>query len=161
MLLQEPTPELLERWKTVYQEYRPRLSPNRKSAGELVGYLQGSYPLQEVQDEKWKRIVELSVLENDCFAERLPDGVQPDPAVFLIRREERGEKLYRDQDEVFSGIPIVVGIVRVTGYFQVEGSSLLWDELFAFRGLDETDLDNAYLVAEYVACKKRFDGCGI
>jgi len=44
-----------------------------------------------------------------------------------------------------------------SGYFLVEGSSLLWDELFAFRGLDEEDLKNYYLVAEYVACLRRFD----
>ncbi|MPN52317.1 hypothetical protein SDC9_199973 [bioreactor metagenome] len=43
-----------------------------------------------------------------------------------------------------------------TASFHVEGSSLLWDELFAYRGLDEMDLRNFYMVAEYAACLKRF-----
>ncbi len=38
----------------------------------------------------------------------------------------------------------------------VEGSSELWNELFAFRGLDEEDLKNYYLVAEYISCLKQF-----
>ena len=37
----------------------------------------------------------------------------------------------------------------------VEGSSRLWDELFVYRGLDLVDLDNFYLVAEYVECLKK------
>ena len=39
----------------------------------------------------------------------------------------------------------------------VEGSSQLWDELFAFRGLDDDDLTDFYLVAEYISCLKKFD----
>ena len=38
----------------------------------------------------------------------------------------------------------------------VEGSSLLWDELYVFRGLDEQDLENYVCVAEYIACMRRF-----
>ena len=33
---------------------------------------------------------------------------------------------------------------------------MLWDELYAFQGLDETDIQNFYCVAEYVSCLKRF-----
>lgn len=45
-----------------------------------------------------------------------------------------------------------VGIDLVSGYFYVEGSEEIYDDLFAFRGLDERDLDNFFLVAEYVKC---------
>ena len=38
----------------------------------------------------------------------------------------------------------------------VEGTSLLWDELYAFRGLDAQDLENYVCVAEYIACMQRF-----
>ena len=51
---------------------------------------------------------------------------------------------------------IFVGLDTVTGFFMVEGSSLLWDELYAFRGLDAQDLENYVCVAEYIACMQRF-----
>lgn len=33
---------------------------------------------------------------------------------------------------------------------------MLYDELVAWRGLDEDDLNNYYLVAEYIECLERF-----
>ena len=48
-----------------------------------------------------------------------------------------------------------VGIDTVTGFFTVEGSTLLWDELCAARGLDEKDVQNAVSVAQYVAARER------
>ena len=38
----------------------------------------------------------------------------------------------------------------------MEGSGELYDELIAFRGLDDRDLENFYLVAEYVAAAQKF-----
>ena len=43
-----------------------------------------------------------------------------------------------------------------SGCYTVEGSSLLWDELCAYQGLDKDDLDNPVCVAEYVECMKKF-----
>jgi hypothetical protein len=43
-----------------------------------------------------------------------------------------------------------------TGYLLVEGSSSLWDELFAFQGLDKNDIENFYLVAEYIKSLKKY-----
>jgi len=37
----------------------------------------------------------------------------------------------------------------------VEGSEQIYDDLFAFRGLDEKDLNNVFMVAEYVKCIKK------
>jgi hypothetical protein len=39
MLLQEATPEMVEAWKEVWQKYKSRLLPNRKSGREVVEYL--------------------------------------------------------------------------------------------------------------------------
>ncbi len=65
--------------------------------------------------------------------------------------------LTRGLEEGNTGSPIYVGMDLITGYFQVEGGcSLLWDQLFAFRGLDAMDLENYYLVAEYIGCLRRF-----
>lgn len=36
----------------------------------------------------------------------------------------------------------------------VEGSEEIWDDLLAFRKLDEQNLTNFFLVAEYVRCIK-------
>jgi hypothetical protein len=33
---------------------------------------------------------------------------------------------------------------------------MLWDELYAFQGIDEADIQNPYCVAQYIACLKRF-----
>ena len=55
----------------------------------------------------------------------------------------------------FRGRPIFVGIELLSGFFCVEGSSLLWDELYVRRGLDRQDLQSPYCVAEYLACLQR------
>ena len=44
---------------------------------------------------------------------------------------------------------------HITAISKIEGA-VLRGELFAFRGLDEEDLENYYLVAEYVSCLRRF-----
>lgn len=38
----------------------------------------------------------------------------------------------------------------------VEGSSYLYNELIAFSGLDEQDIKNYFLVAQYIKCKEKF-----
>ena len=94
---------------------------------------------------------------NNPHKEKLPDGKSPLPIVFRIGNISSGKRLYEQQDGIFKGSPIIVGIELETGFFHVEGSRELWDELFAFRGLDETDLENYYLVAEYIHSLRKFD----
>lgn len=156
MLMQEPTPEMVENWKKVWREYKDRLRPNRKSGTELVEYLKKHYPVRELKDEKAIRMVTLNVLDNEPFAEKLPEGAAPLPVCFIVRNDGEGKRLYEAQDEVFKNIEILVGIDLASGCFFVEGSSLLWDELFAFQGLDERDINNYYLVAEYISCLEKF-----
>jgi hypothetical protein len=75
---------------------------------------------------------------------------------FLVEDSAAGKDLYAAQEDVFSGCGIFVGVDLVTGYFHVEGSGLLWDELYAFRGLDAMDIQNYVCVAQYILCLKRF-----
>ncbi len=150
------TPELVTQWKHTYSDYRERLHPNRKSGDELLAALKERYPLRELSGEVAKKVVCDSVLSNDVLREQLPDGMHPKPACFIVKRTGTGMKLYDQQDACFAGIDIFVGIDLASGWFCVEGSSLLWDELYAFRGLNEKDLENFYSVAEYVSCLKRF-----
>jgi len=156
MLMQEPTPELTEEWKRTYRRYGTRLTPNRKKGAEVLRYLKNKYPLEEAADERWKQIVLANMLHDRHLLEKLPAGKTPRAVAFHVLETGAGKTLYEKQDELFKGMNITAGVEIETAAFHVEGSSLLWDELFAFRGLDEKDLKNYYLVAEYVSCLKRF-----
>lgn len=43
-----------------------------------------------------------------------------------------------------------------SGFYMVEGSSMLYDELRAFQCIDEKDLENYVVVANYIDALKRF-----
>ena len=152
MLMQEPTPEMVRAWKKTYDTYRAELKPNNKPMKEVIAYLKKQYPVTELQDEKMRSVVTGNVTANEFYAHRIPDGKHPEPQVFQVENTGPGRYLYESQDEIFRGCRIIAGFEPASGYFMVEGSSRLWDELFVFRGLDEEDLDNFYLVAEYVTC---------
>lgn len=157
MLTRKVTPEMIREWKETFQQYRPRLRPNARNGHEILAYLTGHYPVREIPAESISEIISDNVLLNDGNARKLPPGTTPEAAGFFIENSGAGKTLYENQDEFFRGTPIIAGVEIHSAYFLVEGSSLLWDELFAFRGLDEMDLANYYLVAEYVACLRRFD----
>ena len=157
VLMQEVTPELIEQWKVIYAKYKPLLKPNRKPSTDVITYITNKYPAKEVTDEKLLQVVLDNVLANECFAEKLPVNKHPVAVCYSIDKVGVGKLLYQKQDEIFRDMTIFVGIELETGFFYVEGCSELWDELFAFRGLDEKDLNNFYLVAEYIACLGKFD----
>ena len=152
----QATQDEIAAWKRIYAEYKPKLQPNRITGAALYAYLESRYPLRPLDDARANQIVVSNILENSCFARDLPPDALPEPVCCIIERNGAGTKLYESQDAVFSGIDIFVGIDLASGYFTVEGSSLLWDELYAHRGLNEADLENFYSVAEYVSCLTRF-----
>lgn len=100
---------------------------------------------------------------NKPLAEKLPNGAVPLPRTFFLENKGKGEIFYKnenkDSEEIWGGniTRIFVGIDTVSGYFMVEGSTMLWDELYAFQGIDEADIQNPYCVAQYIACLKRFN----
>ena len=157
MLMHEATPELIDVWKSVYGKYRAGLTSNRKSARQMIEYMKSKYFVTEIMDQTYKRAVLENVLNNRCHYEKLPAGIKPKAVVFLVQNEDAGKQLYAKQDELYKGQSIFAGFELETGFFHVEGSSELWDDLFAFRGLDEADLNNFYLVVEYVSCLRKFD----
>ena len=157
MLTQAVTPELITQWKALFQKYRPLLRPNRKPASLLASFLMECYPLSVCTDHCWEEAIRGNVLENPSEREKLPPGAFPLPVAFRVKNSGTGASLYQSQEEGNTGSPIYVGMDLITGYFQVEGGCrLLWDQLFAFRGLDAMDLENYYLVAEYIGCLRRF-----
>ena len=157
MLMQEATTEMVKAWKATFDKYRMQLRPNKKTTFEIIKYLKQKYILAEQTGEKLNKIVVDNVILNDCHASKLPVGKTPIAKVFFVEDTGAGKLLYEQQDNVFKGTKIIVGVELETAFFMVEGSSFLWDELFALRGLDEDDLNNYYLVAEYISCLKRFN----
>lgn len=156
MLTHEPSKEEIATWQQVFRTYHARLKPNRNTGADLFAYLQDHYPLRVLKDPKADQVVIQNILLNQTLADELPPGAAPSPVCCIVERGGAGEALYREQDACFQSIDIFVGIDLVSGYFLVEGSSRLWDELYAFRGLNANDLENFYSVAEYVACLQRF-----
>jgi hypothetical protein len=156
MLKQEATSKMLKKWKHIHEEYKEQLLPNRKNAMEVIAYLKSKYPVIEIEDDKWKQVVIANVINNICFAEKLPIGKRPHALVFKIPNEKTAQVLYQKQEQIFKGQEIFIGIELETAFIHVEGNDFLYDELFVFRGLDEKDLDNFFLVAEYITNLKEF-----
>ena len=80
----------------------------------------------------------------------------------ILKNEFAKEKLLKDsKPQVVSYIldeNVFVGIDILTGYFYVESDDfekmkLIHDDLFVFRGLDDMDLKNYFLVAQYILLK--------
>ncbi len=67
--------------------------------------------------------------------------------------------MYDIQDDIFRYNKILVGIELNSSYIFVDGSSYLYnlyDELIYFSGLDEEDIKNYFLSAQYVQYREKF-----
>lgn len=137
MLTKEATPELIKEWQKIYHNHIDNLVPNRKNGFEIDEYFRKNYSFVSVNDKNAQETVIQNIINNESFKEKLSAGVKPKPMTYTIRDSN-----------------IFVGIDLISGYFYVEGSEEVYDDLFAYRGLDESDLKNFYLVAEYIRCKK-------
>lgn len=163
MITYEPTKEMFEEWKAIWAQYKNRLRPNRKSGALLLKYLQDNYVLTEIHDKEASDAVSGNVLMNKPLSEKLPAGEKPVPKTFFLENTGNGERFSRPENkdplDLWGGdiTKIFVGIDLASGFFMVEGSTLLWDELCAFQGLDEKDLENFVCVATYINSLKRFD----
>lgn len=157
MITEELTPEMIEEMKKIYEENKDKLKPNRKSGEEIVEYLLNKYHMEEIIDEDMNEWIVGSVLENEYLKKKLPEGVSPNPVGYYLENCCHAKELYENQDGVFKGLDIIIGVDLSSGFYMVEGSSELFDEILAFRGLDEDDLKNYVCVAEYVKAKEKFD----
>lgn len=140
MLTTEPTEAMIAEWKAVFQKYRSSLSPNRKSGKEVDAYFRENYPYRRTDSPSMREAVTENILCNEVLREKLEDGQSSEVVTYAV-----GE--------------ILVGIDLTTGFFQVECEDIgkgetVYDDLFAFRGLDAQDLENFFLVAEYVKLTK-------
>ena len=152
MLMQEPTEELIKEWKEIYNKNKNNLKPNKKESLEIIKYLENNYSVMEIEDSELEKVVYDNIVLNDFSNQKL---CGKNPIIRLF--EATDKKLYSKQDEIFKGIKIVVGIELHTSFIYVEGSSYLYDELVAFSGLDDIDITNYFLVAQYIKCKDKFN----
>ncbi|MCH5297557.1 MAG: hypothetical protein J1E85_07795 [Ruminococcus sp.] len=151
MMMQEPTEELIKEWKDIYYKNKDNLIPNKKEGLKIVEYLKDKYSVIEIENQKLEKAVYENITSNEYSNSKL-NGKNPIIKLFEIT----DDRLYLTQNEVFKGIRIIVGIELNSSYIFVEGSSMLYDELLAFTGLDKEDLKNYFLVAQYIKCKEKF-----
>ena len=162
MITQKPTPKILTEWKNIFEQYRDLLQPNRKSGTDLLHYLQSNYSCTEITDKELLSVISENVSRNAFWAEKLPAGQLPLPKAFYLENIGNGHKFYlsenKDPSDLWGGeiTKIFVGVDLSSGFYMVEGSIMLWDELCAFQGVDEKDLENYVVVADYIRALQRF-----
>jgi len=152
MLMQEPTEEMIKEWQDIYSKCKDNLKPNKKDGLEIIEYLKENYSVVEVENTELEKVVYDNIVLNEYSNQKL---CGKNPVIRLF--EVTDKSLYEKQDNIFKGIKIIVGIELHTSYIFVEGSSYLYDELMAFTGLDEKDIINYFLVAQYIKCKEKFN----
>lgn len=163
MITQKPTPATLAEWKMIFNQYKSLLRPNRRSGAELLHYLKSSYMLTEITDGEVLAVISENVSRNAFWAERLPAGQRPIPKAFFLENTGNGQKFYLSENRDCSDVwgdeitKIFVGLELGSGFCMVEGSTMLRDELCAFQGVDEKDLENYVTVADYIRALQRFD----
>ncbi len=156
MIFGPASKEKLSEWREIHKQYRDKLTPNRKSGSDVLEYLKSKYLFDELSDDSALRVISETVLKNEFFRQKLSENMTPNPKTFILRNEGNGRLIYENQEDIWEGCPVFVGIDLSTGYVQVEGSCRLYDEIYAFQGIDEYDLENCVRVADYIECIKKF-----
>ena len=154
--MQKPSMEEIAEWKVIYEKYRPYLSANRRTVSEALEYLVDRYPVREVTDPKLRTLIGAVLMQNKYYAQKLGEA-EPRPRLFVLENDGGAARLYRDRAQEYEGSPIFIGTEETSGYLSVEGCDQLADEMTAFLGLDEQDLDNFFLVASYIRSLRRLD----
>lgn len=136
MLISEATPEKIAEWKQIFEENHSTMKPNRKNGNEVIQYFREKYPHKTFDNIEFQEIVAQNITKNEFSCNKLPNGVSPNI------------QSYQTDD-------VLIGIDLVSGEFHVECENInkcvpIYDDLFVYRGLDEEDLKNFILVAEYV-----------
>lgn len=140
MLTTEPTEEMVQEWRRIHGEYREKLKPNRKSGEQVNQYFTEKYSPERYDSAEFVSAVEYNIMMNEPEREKLPEGVLPQIVTYKL-----------------CDGTISVGIDLATGFIHVESEDIqraaeIYDDLFLFRGLDEKDIDNCFLTAQYIQC---------
>lgn len=140
MLTTEATSEMIAEWKRIFATNHAAMHPNRKTGLEVDAYFREKYSYQIFDNSKFRKVVELNIMETEFRRNKLPKGILPNIKSYCI-------------DDVF------VGIDLASGEFHIESEDInkvipIYDDLFVYRGLDQDDLQNFFLVAEYIKLAK-------
>lgn len=140
MLIEKISRELIDEYKRIYKEHRSILRPNRKTGREIEEYFISKYKPAILDSYEFREMISKSILENEHARKKLHKDSKPQVVSYIL-----------DEN-------VLVGIDLFTGYFHVESEDsekmqLIYDDLFVFRGLDDMDLRNYFLVAQYVLLK--------
>lgn len=141
MLTTEVTQAMIEEWKRIFDIHHSLMTPNRKTGMEVDGYFRNKYSYQILDSPEFKKVVEFNIMENEHSRSKLPKGMKPDINTYCVEN-------------------VLVGIDISSGEFCVECEDIkkavpIYDDLFVYRGLDDSDLKNYFLVAEYVKLTQR------
>lgn len=155
MFIENSNEEAKKKSKEIHNQNKSTLKPNKKTGESIIKYLERKYPTVEVQSEELEYMVLQNIENNNFYKEKL-NNRNPIIKMYIIKDEDKGHELYTKQEEKFERHLIFIGIEIQTSFFFVEGSSYLNDEIIAFSGLDEEDIKNEFLVAQYIQCKEKF-----
>lgn len=133
--------EKLKEYRKLYIECRNSLKPNRKSGQQVERYLVDNYNAVRIEHSVFQKVVEDNILTNDFKLKKLSRDARPSVNVYLV-------------DDVLVGIDVVSGEFHVECR-DIDRMSEIYDNLFAFRGLDKDDLKNFVLVGEYIKCTEK------
>ena len=136
MLTTEPTAEMVAEWKRIFADHRALLTPNRKSGAEVDRYFREKYTHKIFDSPEFGEIAAFNITENAHSRSKLPPGRLPE-----IKSYQTGGARV--------AIDLLTGEIHVESENTAEAAAI-YDDLFVFRGLDEQDLTNFFLVAEYV-----------
>lgn len=67
MLTHEATRSEIEEWKRIFNEYRGKIRPCRRSGEELAAYLKKRYSAVRTDDREMLAATAGNVLENECY----------------------------------------------------------------------------------------------
>lgn len=157
MIFGPASKEKLQEWREIHKQYKDVLAPNRKSGQEVLDYLRAKYALEETKDENSLSVVYNNVMLNDFHKQKLPSGLKPEPKTFILKNEGNGRAIYESREDLWGNCPVFIGIDLTSGFVQIEGSCCLYDEIFAFQGVDAFDIENCVRVADYINCIKKFN----
>ena len=124
----------------LFREFHDKLeNPKRKGGHEVEKYFLDHYDCQLIEDPQLIEKLTKTIVEDDEYSE-----VPTDPGTLCICVYQVGD--------------IRVAIDETTGTFLVNGDDLdekakIFDDLFLYRGLNEEDLSNPFLVGTYIKIK--------
>ena len=140
MLTEKISRNMIDEYKKIYEKHRSELRPNRKSGTEIEEYFISKYSPVVLDSYEFRQMISECIVENEFTKKKLLNDSKPQVVSYIL------------DENVFVGIDIL------TGYFHVESEDfekmkLIHDDLFVFRGLDDMDLKNYFLVAQYILLK--------